>query len=426
MLRTDINVPKDLSDRTLLDFFHGWKWIKNPEGLVTLDFRGADFISPWAITLFASYALWLREVKKRNVRIEIDPDTVAGHYVCKTGFREILGEQVASHISSNEERTTPLTRIKTSSEIPQFTSRVMQLLQIGDSELEGAIKYSLVELLRNVVQHSTSPIGGVAMAQYFANTGLVELVVADMGVGIRQTLSRRYPEIDNELKAIKFAVQPHVSGTFRAGAYNEMKENAGLGLFFIKQIVTLSGGGFFLASGRWISDIWGDKEGIQKKIYRQSIKVGWPGTFGVLQLRRDTIGDFDSVLATCRKLAEEARKNPAELALDFIQEIPDLDDMVVIRVGEFEENVEEAGRIRETIISPALEAGKFIVIDFSGVRFATQSFVHALMYKVLRDNENVATALSIANCTKSTREAILAVAGYARVSDTQAPKNWNL
>jgi len=50
------------------------------------------------------------------------------------------------------------------------------------------------------------------------------------------------------------------------------------------------------------------------------------------------------------------------------------------------------------------------------VRFATQSFVHALMYKVIRDGQQIGATLSIANCTNPTREAIMAVAAYAKIT----------
>lgn len=426
MQKTDIEIPFNLADKDLLRFFQGWKWIKQPNGLVSLDFRQANFLSPWAITFFASYALWLRETQHKKVRILVNESSIAGDFLCRTGFRELLGEPVREVAVADTERTAKLARITKSIEIPNFASQVMNLLQIEDSEIEGAVKYSLVELLRNVVQHSESPIGGIAMAQYYPTTGLVELVVADMGVGIRATLNTTYPEIDNDLKALKFATQPHVSRTFSPGMYNSMKENAGLGLFFIKQIVSLSGGGFFLGSGKFIGDIWGDKKGVQQKLYRQASKGGWPGTFAVLQLRRDTIAEFDSVLHICREMAEEARKDPAEFSLDFLNETPDLEDLVVVKIGEFEENVEEAARVRDTLIEPTLSSGKMVVLDFQGIRFATQSFVHALVYKILRDSTHVASGLSIANCTDSTREAILAVAGYARVPESSKPKNWNL
>ena len=107
------------------------------------------------------------------------------------------------------------------------------------------------------------------------------------------------------------------------------------------------------------------------------------------------------------------RKAPSEFSLDFLDEVPDIADLTVVPVREFEENVEEAARVRDTVVGPKLAGGEMVVLDFSGIRFPTQSFVHACIYKVLRECCNVRSSLSIANCTASTKEAILAVAAYA-------------
>jgi hypothetical protein len=64
---------------------------------------------------------------------------------------------------------------------------------------------------------------------------------------------------------------------------------------------------------------------------------------------------------------------------------------------------------------PTLVRGEMVVLDFSGIRAATQSFVHACMYKILRDRPEAGFALSIAGCSDATREAIRAVAAYAKV-----------
>jgi hypothetical protein len=336
----------------------------------------------------------------------------------QSGFLDIVGEKNSFPTEINEDRIVKLIKIKSSSEIPSFTSSIMNILNIEDEELAGAVKYSLVELLRNVVQHSQSGIGGIAMAQYCPKTGLVEVCVADAGIGIKATINEAYPEITDDLQAIKFSTLPHVSRTFGPSVYTTMKDNAGLGLFFIKQIASLSGGSFFLASKNSLIDVFGDDKGDQRKIYRTAKKGGWLGTFAYLQLRRDSIGEFDAILTTCRQLAAEARKYPSELALDFIDEVPEIDSLIVIRVYDFEEDVEKASDIRENIILPNINSGKMVVIDFAKVKFATQSFIHALMYKVIRDGQQIGATLSIANCTNSTREAVMAVAAYAKMGET--------
>ncbi len=411
-----LTVPPNVVDKELIHFFEGWKWHTSPLSPIEVDFQGCNFLAPYAVTLFAAYLLWLKQVKRKSIRVHAARSSVAGNYLVETGFFEILGVQPAPDIIERPDRTVKLTRIAASSEIAPFAVKVMEILRIEDDELEGAVKYSLIELLRNVVQHSGSSAGGIAMAQYYPNTGLVNLCVADMGIGIKATLNEAYPELDTNLQALKLATLPHVSRTFGPSTYTAMRDNAGLGLFFIKQIASLSGGSFFLGSKDALIDLWGDQEGKQKKLYRLARQGGWPGTFAYLQLRRDSIAEFDTILTVCRNMAAESRKYPAELALDFIEDVPDVPGLVVVKVSEFEEDVEAASRCRDSVVLPSINCGKMVVLDFANVRFATQSFVHALMYKVIRDGQYIGSTLSIANCTNSTREAVMAVAAYAKVT----------
>lgn len=57
---------------------------------------------------------------------------------------------------------------------------------------------------------------------------------------------------------------------------------------------------------------------------------------------------------------------------------------VLERAGAFAENKDVARDIRINEMIPALEEGTDIVVDFSGVDAATQSFVHALLSDILR------------------------------------------
>jgi hypothetical protein len=243
-----LNVPTNLEDKGLLNFFEGWNWRLDIQPPVELNFNECNFIAPYAVTLFAAYALWLREVKRCHLSVAALPNTVAGNYLVQSGLLELLENKTYPVAVDRPDRTVKITRISNSSQIPGFAKSVMDILQIEDEELAGAVKYSLIELLRNVVQHAESVGGGVAMAQYFPRTGLVEVCVADMGLGIKSTINEAYPEIDTHLKAIKLATLPHVSRTFKPGGYTSMSDNAGLGLFFIKQIASLSSGSFFLGS----------------------------------------------------------------------------------------------------------------------------------------------------------------------------------
>lgn len=416
-----IEVPESLGDKSLVSFFRGWNWLDDPPGPVTLDFSRTTFIAPWAATLFTSYALWLREVRNKTVRVWVDESTDAGRFLIRSGAHHLIAGLPSEVSPPANDRVAPLTRIFRADDIPMFVTAAMQVLAISDEEMAGAVNYAIVELLRNVVQHARSRIGGLALATFFPTAGVVELVVADIGCGVRTSLRERYTEATTDFKAVKFAVQPHVSSTFSAGEYRSMLNNAGLGLFFIKEIVGRGGGGFFLASGKALGRFWGNTNGTDDKLYAESVTGGWRGTFAVVQLRRDMINDFGSLLERCREIAAAVRKDPTELKLDFISDIPEIEGLNVVRVKAFEENVDAAADVREQRIIPALERGEIVVLDFEGIRFATQSFAHACMYRILRDVPNAVTGLTIARATKPTREAIRAVAAYASIDGTGPP-----
>lgn len=409
-----IAIPSELGDRDLNSFFKGWVWQDDPLTPVFLHIERGTHIAPWAATLFGAYAIWLKEVRSKEVQLSYDSATYVGRFLQKIGLPQLLGQEV-SQVEWNDDRVFPLTRITESKQIAPIVASLMTMLSIQDEEVEGAVKYALVELLRNVVQHARSRIGGLVSAVYFPNTGIVDVVVADIGCGIGASLREAYKEINSDYKAVKFALLPHVSGTFTSGAYGNMRDNAGLGLFFIKEIASRSRGGFFLGSGDALADIWGNKDGTLGKKYIQGRRGGWRGTFALLQLRKDSIGEFGALLTKCREIAAEARKNRAELAVDFIDELLHIDGLVTVSVKKFEENVEAAAEVREKVVIPSLVKDELVVLDFTGIRAATQSFVHALMYRVFRDAPNLSTCLSVACADSATVEAIKAVAAYAAV-----------
>lgn len=412
----NIEIPSALGDKSLCSFFRGWTWHDNPVAPVTINVERGTHIAPWAATLFGAYAIWLKEVRGKEVILNYDRNSYVGKFLLRLGLPQLLGESVGFS-PEEDSRIFPITRISESKQIAPTVNSIMAMLSIGDEEVEGAIKYSLVELLRNVVQHSNSRIGGLVSAVFFPTSGIVDVVVADIGRGIRPALREAYPEINTDQKAVRFAMLPHVSGTFSPGMYQSMKDNAGLGLFFIKEIASRAHGGFFLGSGRMLADIWGEEDGTQKKKYVEATSPGWRGTFALLQLRKDSIGEFGGLLARCREIAAQVRKDRSQLAVDFLDDKIELEGLTSVNIKEIEEDVEAASAVRDKIVLPKLSEGHLVLLDFSGVRAATQSFIHALMYKVFRDGKNLESCLTVCCMDNATEEAIKAVAAYAAAKD---------
>ncbi|MCG7415868.1 STAS-like domain-containing protein [Microbacterium aurum] len=77
------------------------------------------------------------------------------------------------------------------------------------------------------------------------------------------------------------------------------------------------------------------------------------------------------------------------------------------------ESKDEARELRVNTILPALERGDQVELDFTGVGFATQSFVHALISEAVRIYQDAAfDRLSFLGCSDEVRQVILTVFEY--------------
>lgn len=83
------------------------------------------------------------------------------------------------------------------------------------------------------------------------------------------------------------------------------------------------------------------------------------------------------------------------------------------KAGTFAENKDVAREIRLAKIMPALAKSQEVILDFSGVTGATQSFVHALISEAIRQyGDTVFDQLLFKNCNDTVREIINIVADY--------------
>lgn len=86
-------------------------------------------------------------------------------------------------------------------------------------------------------------------------------------------------------------------------------------------------------------------------------------------------------------------------------------------VGAFAENKDVAREIRLNQILPVLEERQGIVLDFDGVEYTTQSFVHALISDLFRRYGNeVLDIVSFKNCNETVQKIIGIVSEYMQES----------
>lgn len=399
-----------------------WNW-KLPRGKTSLvlDFTRVNFMEPWALAMFTAYGLKLRD-KSTTVGADLDPGNPSNVYFEAMGLREVLESGRSSTATkqwSESAQNTGLHVIRDFQDVQRFRASAERLTLSHCLDAADALKFVMTELGRNVVQHSGSSIGGVAIAQHFPERKALQVAICDLGRGVRASLSGRYPELKTDREAVRMAVLPHSSGAVTdTGPYATSLQNAGLGLFFSREIAWRSGGSFWLASGDALLGVRGDLPAIweaptptAERVYRRI--QGWPGTVVAMDFPVDGIADFTAILKVCRELADEARRMSGPAGLDFLGPDADVEEgTYTVHAAEFDEDTEAAARIRTGEIRPRLERGESVIVDFKGIRAPTQSFVHALLYEVLQMPEGL-VGLSFRSCTASTQEVIKAVAAYA-------------
>jgi len=399
-----------------------WEWMsrfKQETDEVVLDFSENRFIEPWALVQYVAHLLWVRNRFQLPVRAKTDAANPANQYVRSMGIDHVLetGESTTEWDESTQ--NTGLHVLRTHTDVTRFVESAARLGGLLSPETLDALKYGMAELGRNVVQHAFSPIGGVAMAQFFPDAKAVQISIADRGRGLRVSLARNYPELCSDLEAAKLAILPHSSGApellLRMNSKDELgpystPDNAGLGLFFCKEIAWRARGAFWLASQSALLGVTSDDQAAQHRVYR-SINP-WDGTSVTMHFAAQGVVDFADLLHICQNLARAARSSSGEAGLDFLEDLPESFDGERIRVADFLENVEQAAQVRDSKLVPCISEGRWVVLDFAEVRFATQSFVHALIYEPLRMRGGL-LRLSFLHCKRATEEAVRTVAAYA-------------
>ncbi|UFS59058.1 STAS-like domain-containing protein [Subtercola endophyticus] len=82
--------------------------------------------------------------------------------------------------------------------------------------------------------------------------------------------------------------------------------------------------------------------------------------------------------------------------------------------GNFAGDKDAAAHIRDTYLRPTLARGKTALLDFSHVELATQSFVHALLAAIVRENPDSLEKIDFKHCNDAIKDIIQIVVEYAQ------------
>lgn len=288
--------------------------MSDPDSLLITAHKKWISVHPAVLAMIAALG---QTVPKEHIHCDIF-EAKSKHYFERMGLFGFLGVDSGIDIIEHDPagRFVPLTQIKKSEESHRFISEMIPLLHLDPVHAEP-IRYIVSELVRNVLEHAQSPHGAFVAAQYYPahtkrKSPSIRIGIADVGVGLRKTLSRSHA-VTSDVHAIQLALTPGITGTTAREGGTE--QNAGAGLFFIKSIAAVNGDFFVMYSGSAMYKLLKQPEHKRHILHadpfrdRHSSKDGlpfWSGTVVGIDMVLDKNEKFSALLDYIRKTYSEA------------------------------------------------------------------------------------------------------------------------
>lgn len=390
-------------------------WI-NSESVIRLD----DFIvlQPWLITVIAAL---LR--KKKGPKI-ISGDKNPSRFANAMGLGPYCGIE-QNCVYTEYKRTVKLSSIEKGSNYERKASEISKLLiesvdadelQYTDAaDLKDTIYYVLNELMRNVIQHSEDPDGGLLIAQkmrsgYFGDSKpCVQITVVDNGIGILKSL-QTFHKIDDAERALLASVKPHFSGAFPEERIGGTDVNAGLGLFMISEIAKELGGYMAICSSGKLLSIKGNGDENNTTAIKDA---PFDGTFVVFEIPVNcTLADYNEMLKRIYAKAEERSQKKKHRIPVISFDANSMGECKKFLVKACAENVTKAKQSVDELLLPILRNKQNLCLNFTGVSIATQSFAHSLLKRLIVEARRRKCTLFIEGANAKVKDAIEFVDGY--------------
>lgn len=218
--------------------------LKNPDTLHIEANKKWISVHPLVLAMIAALG---QTIPRENISCEAF-EAKSRHYFERMKLFDHLGIRSGIEMEEHESagRFVPLTQIKNQAALNKFITDMVPLLHLSPAHAEP-IRYIVSELIRNVLEHASSPHGAFVAAQYYTKSNSIRIGIADTGIGIRKSIQRSHLA-PSDLAAIRLALTPGITGTTaREGG---TIDNAGAGLFFIKSIAAINGDLFAMYSGQ--------------------------------------------------------------------------------------------------------------------------------------------------------------------------------
>ncbi len=232
-------------------------------------FENLRWIDPSGAVVFLET---IANLEEQNIHLEfapLDKTRAAVSYGINMGIFQRLG---LSESASKEEGNTYLAPKKvTWNEISNFLSAENENIEyyfefisgkisdkilrynklLHDERISKLFTYVIRELIRNIFDHSETKYYYYG-SQFIPSTNKVELVIADRGVGLKNTIpfdgEEKWFDQDTAENAIKKAFIPGITAASNHSYASEDYLNSGYGLAMVKRLVLVADGVLSLAT----------------------------------------------------------------------------------------------------------------------------------------------------------------------------------
>jgi hypothetical protein len=390
-------------------------WLSDSDGK-TIDLDSIQVAHVWGLVGLSCLA---RQERENHIHVINKLDSNASRFAHAVGITDVIKNKTPES-PGEPGRTVKLRRITDFAKVESSASEIATLLfpDVDDADTRKTVQYVVVELLRNVLQHSQDPLGGIAAAQLmqvgplYSEIPCVQVAVGDCGIGIHHALREKHPDVNDSKVALEKALWPHISGMFEEGLTGS-GQNAGMGLFFISEMTKLTGGKLFISSKTDTLFLEADPKDPDRhtlKFLDKSCR-SYPGTLVVFELPLGSVADYDSLIDTIRKRARERTPQRAKHSWIRYERLPQ--DAKHFLVKMTSEDTVAAEKFAQENLIPLIMKRQKIILDFRQVEIATQSYLHALLFETLRLAWAMRTYIYVVNASPSVKSGLDLLQNYA-------------
>lgn len=224
-----------------LDFTNFYKSLSKIIKGSVIDLSEVEFVHPWPMVIIC--LLLIERKSDPNKKLILPSKTEAKAYLKRMSFDKILSEldyheakEILDKVQVPERNNIDIHEMMHCSYRDEFNARLSRFIAMfknfGLNESDAQRATALVgELGNNVFDHNlgnwpTTISGCIIVAQHYPNTHAIEIAVGDPGVGFYGSLKGAFPDINNDIEAIKLGL---------AGNTGRIGEIRGNGLKLIQQ-----------------------------------------------------------------------------------------------------------------------------------------------------------------------------------------------